>query len=305
MPGQGGALAELAAQPPQLDRAPGFRDAPGESSDSCRRRRADALHLPSASGAGPARNAACLPRLCVGRSARPRSERQSPARPSSAIEQVDEGPIAVAQVDSRSGATNDGFLVRGVQLPAEGEDFFTWDPITGRLAQPPLAALGGRHARSGRCCGCWAPIRAAHPGAARVGIADISRPNGGPFGRRYGGLGHASHQNGLDVDLYYPREDGQERSITAVSQIDDAARARPGAALRQGRRRLRLRRAQHRPRPPGIAARAPGAAPGLPRRPHARALPAEGDPLGSGGLARAAPRGSSRRRSGWRSARNC
>ena len=120
------------------------------------------------------------------------------------------------------GATNDGFLIRGVQLPAEGEDFFTWDPITERRAEPPMAALGGRQHDQGARCGVLGAYRAAHPGAARVGIADISRPNGGPFGRRYGGLGHASHQNGLDVDLYYPREDRRERSITAVSQIDGA-----------------------------------------------------------------------------------
>jgi murein endopeptidase len=53
-----------------------------------------------------------------------------------------------------------------------------------------------------------------------VAVGDISRPNGGPFGRRFGGLGHASHQNGLDVDLYYPRVDRKELGITAVSQID-------------------------------------------------------------------------------------
>jgi murein endopeptidase len=62
--------------------------------------------------------------------------------------------------------------------------------------------------------------RDADPAAARVGIADISRPGGGPFGPRYGGLGHASHQNGLDVDIYYPRSDRSEQSITAASQID-------------------------------------------------------------------------------------
>jgi murein endopeptidase len=38
-------------------------------------------------------------------------------------------------------------------------------------------------------------------------IGDLSRPHGGVFDKRFGGLGHASHQNGLDADVYYPRAD--------------------------------------------------------------------------------------------------
>ena len=53
--------------------------------------------------------------------------------------------------------------------------------------------------------------RAANPAAPRVGIADLSRPHGGAFGEQFGGLGHSSHQNGLDADILYPRVDGLER----------------------------------------------------------------------------------------------
>ena len=148
------------------------------------------------------------------------AQSESPAGPSSAIEQIDEGPI-VWRKSLAVGATNDGFLIRGVQLPAEGEDFFTWDPITERPPNRPWRRWGA-DSTIRALLDVLGAFRAAHPEAARVGIADISRPNGGPFGRRYGGLGHASHQNGLDVDLYYPREDRRERSITAVSQIDGA-----------------------------------------------------------------------------------
>jgi murein endopeptidase len=56
--------------------------------------------------------------------------------------------------------------------------------------------------------------------APRVGIGDLSRPHGGSFGVRFGGLGHMSHQNGLDVDVYYPRLDGLERRAYKPSQID-------------------------------------------------------------------------------------
>jgi len=65
-----------------------------------------------------------------------------------------------------------------------------------------------------------AEYRFAHPQAPRVGIADLSRRLGGPFGRRFGGLGHASHQNGLDVDILYPRRDGLELAPESPKQID-------------------------------------------------------------------------------------
>lgn len=137
---------------------------------------------------------------------------------SSSLEQVAEGPIEWRR-SVAVGATNHGFLVRGVQLPSEGEDFFTWDPIKQRFPNRPWRRWGTDTTIRG-LLRVIHRFRVAHPQAARIGISDISRPEGGPFGRRYGGLGHASHQNGLDVDLYYPRRDRQELSITAVSQID-------------------------------------------------------------------------------------
>jgi len=115
----------------------------------------------------------------------------------------------------------EGRLANGVQLPREGVDHFTWDPVvkrspnrgwrlwgTDRLVRTVLTVLDGYHA--------------AHPEASRVGVGDLSRPRGGDFGRQFGGIGHASHQNGLDVDVYYPRRDGQERAPRRVGEIDRA-----------------------------------------------------------------------------------
>jgi murein peptide amidase A len=62
----------------------------------------------------------------------------------------------------------------------------------------------------------------AHPHAPRVGVGDLSRPHGGVFDRRFGGRGHASHQNGLDVDVYYPRLDRLELRAGRPAQIDRA-----------------------------------------------------------------------------------
>ena len=59
-----------------------------------------------------------------------------------------------------------------------------------------------------------------HPGAPPLLVEDLSRRHGGPFGERFGGLGHASHQNGLDADVSYPRRDGLVRAPWKPSQVD-------------------------------------------------------------------------------------
>ncbi len=117
-------------------------------------------------------------------------------------------PIAW-QASVAVGRTNRGSLRRGVQLPARGPDHVTYDP--GRRSRPsrPWRRWGtDRLVRTTLCV--VQDYRRAHPEAPRVVIGDLSRPRGGPFGPRYGGLGHVSHQNGRDVDVYYPRWDGRE-----------------------------------------------------------------------------------------------
>jgi hypothetical protein len=51
-------------------------------------------------------------------------------------------------------------------------------------------------------------------------VGDLSRPRGGDFGPLFGGIGHASHQNGLDVDVYYPRRDGRELAPRRLGEVD-------------------------------------------------------------------------------------
>ncbi len=116
-------------------------------------------------------------------------------------------PRAMLRFGSRAvGRPWRGRLARGVPFDEETEYAFTWNfpgaytPNdewrrygTERLVLTlhcVLAAYGGRH-----------------PELARVGVADLSLPRGGKFGWRYGGLGHASHQNGLDADVLFPRRD--------------------------------------------------------------------------------------------------
>lgn len=117
------------------------------------------------------------------------------------------------------GSPTRGALVNGVQLPAEGESFFTWDFPLGASPSRPWRRWGTDDTVR-VLLRVTAEYRYAHPEAPRVGIADVSRPSGGPFGRRYGGLGHASHQSGLDVDVLYPRLDGLESAPSSPKQID-------------------------------------------------------------------------------------
>jgi murein endopeptidase len=103
-----------------------------------------------------------------------------------------------------------GRLARGVRLPSEGRHFWTYDWGLRRSPNRPWRRWGtDRLVR--KVLAVVAAHRAAHPYAPRVGIADLSRTHGGDFGAQFGGDGHVSHQNGLDVDVLYPRRDCAER----------------------------------------------------------------------------------------------
>src|SRR5215212_3809218 len=120
---------------------------------------------------------------------------------------------------SALGTHTAGRLEHGVRLPAEGRAYFTWDPVLRRSPNRAWRRWGTdrlvrvvlRVARD---------FHAAHPRAARMAVGDLSRPHGGDFGPRFGYIGHASHQNGLDADVYYPRSDGAERAPRGAAQID-------------------------------------------------------------------------------------
>lgn len=117
------------------------------------------------------------------------------------------------------GLTYSGSLKRGVMLPSEGRTWVSWDPVerdkpnrwwrrwgTDDLVRTTLATV---RAYAGD-----------HPRASRVLIGDMSRPHGGDFGARFGSIGHVSHQNGLDVDVYYPRRDRREWPARLPEQVD-------------------------------------------------------------------------------------
>ena len=131
--------------------------------------------------------------------------------------------LPIAWRSSRAvGKPDAGRLVRGVQLPPEGIDFWTYDWGLRESPNRPWRRWGtDRLART--VLTVLREYRTANPYAPRVGVADLSRRHGGSFGRNFGGLGHASHQNGLDVDVYYPRKDGRVRRAFKPSQVDRKA----------------------------------------------------------------------------------
>ena len=148
-----------------------------------------------------------------------------------------------------------GRLLHGRRLAAAGPDWVTWDPVLERTPN-----------RAGRRWGTQPLLRVvrqvlrdfrrAHPGVPRVLVGDLSRPQGGVFDARFGGLGHLSHQNGVDVDVYYPRRDRRPRPPRDAADVDRrlsqdlvdrfvAAGARvafvgPGVRLRGPRRVVRV-----------------------------------------------------------------
>jgi hypothetical protein len=106
-----------------------------------------------------------------------------------------------------------GRLVDGTQLPVEGADWVTWNPATD--SSPNQASrLYGNERTIRTVLDVIKAYRAVHPRAPRVVVGDISRRGGGWMNE------HVSHQNGLDVDVYYPRRDGRLRAPVSPSQVD-------------------------------------------------------------------------------------
>lgn len=111
------------------------------------------------------------------------------------------------------GVAYGGSLLHGTQLPAKGANWVTWNPITDSRPNAPKRLYGNE--RTIRAIlSVTRAYRAAHPAAARVVIGDISREGGGRMDD------HVSHQNGLDVDVYFPRHDRVLRAPTTAGEID-------------------------------------------------------------------------------------
>ena len=125
-------------------------------------------------------------------------------------------PAAAAARDCESramGLPQHGRLFCGVQLPADDDALVTWDGVLDRSPN-----------RAWRRYGTQKLIDTINliaidygerfPIGPRLVVGDLSRTRGGRMD------GHDSHQNGLDVDIYYPRRDGLETSPERVALVD-------------------------------------------------------------------------------------
>ena len=131
----------------------------------------------------------------------------------------DPPPVVVRWRDSVAlGVPTGGRLLRGVRLPAEGQAFFTWDPLE-HVSPSPGWRRNGTDGLVRIVLRVIRDVAAEHPEAPRIGVGDLSRPRGGSFGPS-GRPGHVSHQNGLDVDVYFPRQDRRERPPRRVDQVN-------------------------------------------------------------------------------------
>ena len=106
-----------------------------------------------------------------------------------------------------------GYLRDGTQLPVEGSDWVTWNPNTDSRPNLPGRLYGHEHTIR-TIIKVLARYREAHPKAPQVVVGDISLRDGGVMDQ------HVSHENGLDVDIYYPRSDGWLQAPTSTAQID-------------------------------------------------------------------------------------
>ena len=89
----------------------------------------------------------------------------------------------------------------------------TWNPNTDSV--PNLRhRLYGNERTVRAIVSVLAAYRAAHADAPRVVVGDISLRDGGRMDQ------HVSHQNGLDVDVYYPRHDRHLSAPITTSQVD-------------------------------------------------------------------------------------
>jgi Penicillin-insensitive murein endopeptidase len=146
--------------------------------------------------------------------ARHRSPASRPRRVERRVARAAEFPTIAWHRATSVGLPYRGSLVDGTQLPLEGPDWVTWNPVTDSVPNAPHRLYGNEHTIRA-ILSVTRRYRAAHPKAPRVVIGDISRERGGPMTDE-----HVSHQNGLDVDVYYPRLDRALRAPVEPGEVD-------------------------------------------------------------------------------------
>ena len=124
-------------------------------------------------------------------------------------------PAPKPRCPSRStGSAGSGRLFCGKLLPATTSLWVTYHPLTGAYPNS-RARRWGADSMLARIETVTQAYWQRFRNAPRIVIGDISLRRGGSFGA------HASHQQGLDVDVYYPRRgDGRARPPRGPGEVD-------------------------------------------------------------------------------------
>jgi len=166
----------------------------------------------------------------------PRPAVVTPAPPSAGGGRFDPAR-ATGGTRRRSGCRGTAVCATACCLPAYGRDYVHMGTRrSGAYPNCARPALGDRAASSRRLLFVLQGYHRAHPHAPPVLVGGRGAARrAARSARATAGLGHASHQNGLDVDVLYPRRDGKEPAGWAARHRPPA-RSGPGQPLR---RRLR------------------------------------------------------------------
>jgi murein endopeptidase len=111
------------------------------------------------------------------------------------------------------GSPGAGRLLGGVLFPAKGPDHFAWDFRQQRIGGSDRTRWG--HCRVVRAVLLGlAAYRERNPDAPQVAVGDMGLRHGGEID------GHSTHENGRQIDLYFPRRDRECREPHTVAQVD-------------------------------------------------------------------------------------
>jgi murein endopeptidase len=114
---------------------------------------------------------------------------------------------------SRSiGSPDNGHLMDGVLFPAQGPDHFAWNFREQRIGGSDGTRWGDCHVVRTVLLGL-AAYRKRNPDAPPVAVGDMSLRHGGEIDH------HSTHENGRQIDLYYPRRDHARREPHKVAQV--------------------------------------------------------------------------------------
>ena len=111
------------------------------------------------------------------------------------------------------GTPGNGRLVRGALFPATGPDHFAWNFREQRIG-------GSNRTRWGDCRVVRAVLRALatyhrrNLDAPPVAVGDMGLRRGGEID------GHSTHENGRQIDIYFPRRDRRLREPHTAAQVD-------------------------------------------------------------------------------------